>query len=474
MSDALTISKLSFTYKAWTEKTMEPLLEELSLTLAEGSKTLLLAPFNKGKTTLAKIICKVCPKYFPGTLEGDIELFGKALSSLEPWQLLTDCTYVSQNPQEQFVATSVEEELAFPLESLGLGLEMLSQRIEDAIATWGLQDFRTSNEQELSGGERKRVLLAVTKALDSRLWLLDEAFDDLDQAWRLKLKETILQDHRTTLVFASRYLEEFNDLFDTVLLLEDRKVTCYPINELLGRFSELCGDHLPNPLDNQVIQLDAKRQLSCSNLRAERKRLSTLSGQEFVLSVPDFNLQSGELVTLVGPNGSGKSTFSRLLCGLDAPAGGTISVDGSPMEGLELSKRVGYLFQSPDLQIFLPTVGEELSWSLKRRTDLKPAQIQAMVAECAQLFGLDVSDTPTTMSYPLRKALQAAVYYLLDRPFYILDELDSALTYHSALSIIARLRRNGAGILLITHDRQFAQKVAQRSYMIEDGRLVAL
>jgi energy-coupling factor transport system ATP-binding protein len=78
------------------------------------------------------------------------------------------------------------------------------------------------------------------------------------------------------------------------------------------------------------------------------------------------------------------------------------------------------------------------------------------------------------MSYPLRKALQAAVYYLLDRPFYILDELDSALTYQSTLSIIAHLRRNGAGILLITHDRQFADKVAQRSYTIKEGRLIAV
>ena len=89
----------------------------------------------------------------------------------------------------------------------------------------------------------------------------------------------------------------------------------------------------------------------------------------------------------------------------------------------------------------------------------------------AELFGLTLTDTPTTMSYPGRKALQAAVYYLLDRPFYILDELDSALTYHSALTIIAHLRRRGAAILLITHDRLFASKVGGRGYTIEEGRL---
>ncbi|MPN18454.1 hypothetical protein SDC9_165814 [bioreactor metagenome] len=78
------------------------------------------------------------------------------------------------------------------------------------------------------------------------------------------------------------------------------------------------------------------------------------------------------------------------------------------------------------------------------------------------------------MSYPLRKALQAAVYFLLDRPFYILDELDSSLTYHSALSIIARLRQRGAGLLIITHDRHFAGRIAQRGYSIVDGRMESL
>ncbi|HKL59127.1 MAG TPA: ABC transporter ATP-binding protein, partial [Sphaerochaeta sp.] len=89
----------------------------------------------------------------------------------------------------------------------------------------------------------------------------------------------------------------------------------------------------------------------------------------------------------------------------------------------------------------------------------------------ASLFGLDLEETPSTMSYPLRKALQAAVYYLLDRPFYILDELDNALTYRVALSIIALLRRNGAGILLITHDRKFASLVSETTYAIEAGIL---
>lgn len=474
MQHALHISNLQFTYRSWKEEACESLFSDLSLTLEEGSKTLLLAPFNKGKTTLAKIICGVCPKYFPGNLSGSISLFGRELSTLEPWDLLSSCSYVSQNPQEQFVAASVEEELAFPLESLGLSRREMTERIDMALGHWGLESLRTSSQQELSGGERKRVLLAIQEVLQARLWILDEAFDDLDQKWREQLKKTIKESGNAILVLASRYLQEFSDLFDQVVLLDQKRIHTMTLDELLPRFSHLCGDDLPNPLEGQVLDSCKRQTLSCHNLEAQRKRLSTLQGRMFTLSVPDFHLESGELVTLVGPNGSGKSSFSRLLCGLDDPVSGTVTIDGQLFTAKELSKKVGYLFQNPDLQIFLPTVEEELSWSLKRRKDLKVEEMKIRVSECADLFGLKLSDTPTTMSYPLRKALQAAVYFLLDRPFYVLDELDSSLTYYSSLSIIARLRQKGAGLLLITHDRHFASRVAQRGYSIGDGRMVSL
>jgi energy-coupling factor transporter ATP-binding protein EcfA2 len=177
---------------------------------------------------------------------------------------------------------------------------------------------------------------------------------------------------------------------------------------------------------------------------------------------------------LVGANGSGKSTFARLACGLDLPSGGSFSLDGKEATPTMLQRNVGYLFQNPDLQIFLPTVREELSWSLDRDKRISKAEKERRVKECADLFGLCLNDTPTTMSYPERKALQAAVYYLLDRPFYILDELDNALTYAKAQMIVRLLQKNGSGLLIITHDRKFAALVAEKGFAIQEGRLIAL
>ena len=75
------------------------------------------------------------------------------------------------------------------------------------------------------------------------------------------------------------------------------------------------------------------------------------------------------------------------------------------------------------------------------------------------------------MSYGERKRLQSAIYYSLDRPFYILDELDSALSYKESISILEKLASKGAGILLITHDDDFASRVSKRGYRAKEGRI---
>lgn len=468
---SLEVKELFFTYQSWREQENSPVLQGVTITLEQGSKTLLLAPFDRGKSTFARIISGLCPKYLPGKLEGSVHVCGMDLAHTEPWELLPYCGYVSQNPQEQFVALSVEDEIAFPLESLGLERKEIIHRVDTVLEHWGLERLRTSSQQELSGGERKRVLLAVQQAVNPHLWVLDESFDDLDRLWRETLTTLIRENEGTTLVLASRYLEHFEELFDQFVLLDEGKVVYGEKDEILHAFSLLCGDELPNPLTAQKLPLKERHTLTCSDLITIRTRISTLEAKPFRLSVPSFTMNSGDLITLVGPNGSGKSTFSRLLCGLDEPRKGTFSLDGKTLAPRDLNRSVGYLFQNPDLQIFLPTVREELSWSLKRRKDLSETEVEAKVFACAQLFGLELDATPSTMSYPLRKALQAAVYYLLDRPFYILDELDNALTYSVALSIIALLRSNGAGILLITHDRKFARLVGEKTYAIEAGVL---
>lgn len=494
MSDIVSINDLSFSYRNWESRSSDavgvPVFSHVDLTLEEGTRTLILAPPDSGKTTLARIMAGLIPKYMDGTLTGSVVVDGHDLSVTEPWELVRSCGYVSQNPLDEFVASSCEDEIAFPLESLGFPRYEILRHVRAALEKWALEPMREVNAQELSGGERKRLLLAVQDAVCPKLWILDESFDDLDVSWRERLLERISDRGITTLVFGSRYLEQFHGTFDRYGLLNDGTLNFGDEADIALAFERLCetpymdqtGDVVrrswsiepDRPEDRTLGDSEgcvSRHSLACRDVSVIHRRRSAIQEVPFSLLVPDFCMETDSVMSLCGPNGAGKSTFSRMLCGLDAADSGTFLLDGKPASQTMLNRSVGYLFQNPDYQIFLPTVREELAWSLKR-AKLSQSEINRRVEECAELFRLDVKATPATMSFGLRKSLQAAVYYLLNRPFYILDELDSALTYATAFELIGLLRRNGAGILMITHDQQFADALAERTCRIENGRLV--
>ncbi len=473
MALAVDLQDISFSYRDWehgAHQACAPLFSHLSVSLEQGQRMLVLAPPGSGKTTLARMMVGMIPKYMDGTLTGSLCIDGVNLADIQPWDLVTRCGYVSQNPLDELVATTCEDEIAFPLESLGMPRYEIVRRVRSALDMWGLVPMQGASAQQLSGGERKRLLLAVQEAVDPHVWILDESFDDLDEQWREKLLKRISSRKQSTIVFAARYIDQFRGTFDSYAMMSDGQLQVGSEDEIVLAFNQLCDSQGTQDDEQEPMVLSEKHIFSCVDLQVERTRSSAPTLTPFRLDVPHFALESNTITSLCGPNGSGKSTFSRLACGLDKPDSGTILIDGVAATSAVLNRSVGYLFQNPDFQIFLPTVADELAWSL-RRAKLGKDAIKAKVQECADLFHLDVAATPATMSFGLRKTLQAAVYYLLDRPFYILDELDSALTYERAFELIQLLARNGAGILLITHDKTFADAVASKSYVIESGRM---
>lgn len=467
MKHMLEISTLSFAYQGYGEGVSDhPVLQEVNLSVAEGAKVLVLGVPDSGKSTLARILCALVPRYLAGEVAGSILLKGTEVLGKNPWDLLDRCTLVAQNPQEQLLMTTCGDEVAFPLESLGFAHEKLILEVEAALQKWGLLPLKEVNPQELSGGERKRLLLAVSEAIDAPLWIMDEPFDDLDEQWRDILLKKIQKRNGTVVVFASRYLDEFRGTFDQYCLLTEGRIITDTEEFIVEQFEQ--ASEIQFPLAPKTLKTISHR-LSCNQLTIVHPRRSVISNEPFTLHVPELYVEAGEIVALVGPNGSGKSTLSRVLCGLDLALEGSVSLDGSALSAKALQATVGYLFQNPDYGIFLPTVRDELGWSLRRIPRLSSKRKKEIVQSCADLFHLQPADNPTMMGYGARKQLQAAVYYILDRPFVIIDELDSGVTYAAAFEIVSLLRSRGAGIVIITHDRTFARNLAERQYKIVEG-----
>ena len=226
---------------------------------------------------------------------------------------------------------------------------------------------------------------------------------------------------------------------------------------------------------NRFLHGSRRRPRAERQLAVEGVRFRFPDSSDFSLSIDSLELRAGEICSLLGSNGSGKTTLGRILCGLLAPQAGVISLrTGSgfrPASVEELNGRVGYLFQNPDHQIYLPTIHDELAFGL-RRQGMGKGEIDQRIEEAVELFSMpDPSSPPALMSYGGRRRLQAATWWLLPREILILDEIDSGLSCREVERLLDALFLRGPGIILITHDMALAKSVSDRILVMQGGRL---
>lgn len=462
----LACEDLSFRYSSYGSLQNGSIFSDLSFDITEGMMHLLLAEPEAGKSTLCRILCRMIPEYLGGALSGHIT-YGSAtdLLDLPPNALLSKIGAVFQNPEEQLLMTTCEDEIQFPLENLGLPAEQIQDRVEDVLERYELLDYRDTNPSQLSGGEKKRLLLAVTDAVDPELWILDETFEELDEHWKTYVCEYLSGRGKTVLLMASRDHHIYQEYFTRCALLPSSgRIQWSEHAAVLEQFSDTAVEVLKNETPGEEICV--LEELSYSYPQGNRG---------FSLSVDTLRLYRGEIAAFYGPNGSGKSTLSKLVCGLLSPQAGMIrfSSEGEllQVDGPQRMRMCGYLFQNPDFQIFLPTVEDELRYGLKMQDILKK-DADAMIAHVLDIFDLgDPSQPPAVMSYGKRKRLQAAVYYLLDRKICILDEMDSGLSMKMFTHLLALLSAKFDTIVMITHDLQIAKSYAHRIIYLDSGRI---
>ena len=202
-----------------------------------------------------------------------------------------------------------------------------------------------------------------------------------------------------------------------------------------------------------------------------------------VLRGVDLEIREGEILSLLGPSGCGKSTLLLVAAGLLAPQKGTLLLDGVPCGGkgnsrARLREAVGILFQSPEDQLFAETVEADVAFGL-RRSSLPPREVRERTARALSSVGLEPSLYSSLSPFGLsrgemRRVALAGVmvreprFLLLDEPF---SGLDGEGRERLAL-LLHQLRGSGAGILLVTHEWEEVDLLADRAAVLHQGRLV--
>ncbi len=200
----------------------QPVLEDLNLTIREGEWLALIGQNGSGKSTLARhlngLLLPISGQVLVDGLDTAVEE--------ELWQLREKVAFVFQNPDNQLVATSVEDDIAFGPENLGLPTEEISRRVDRALEITHLTGLRQKPPHLLSGGEKQRVAIAGALAMASRYLVLDEPtsmLDPLRRAMVIDCLKTLYQDLGMGIVYVTNIMEEAL-LADRVVVLGQGRI----------------------------------------------------------------------------------------------------------------------------------------------------------------------------------------------------------------------------------------------------------
>ncbi|NDY74046.1 ABC transporter ATP-binding protein [Desulfobacter hydrogenophilus] len=199
-------------------------------------------------------------------------------------------------------------------------------------------------------------------------------------------------------------------------------------------------------------------------------------GQGQVLNGLNFQLRKGERLGLIGPNGSGKSTFMHLLMGLIKPDSGSVRLFGQPMEGekdfKQARKRLGFVFQNADDQLFSPTVVEDVAFGLLNNGKT-PKEAVALSKKMLQALDLDGFEDRITykLSGGEKKLVSLATVLVMEPDVLLLDEPTTGLDEQTVRRIVDLLNDLDMGYVVVSHEFDFLAKTTRDIFAMKNGQI---
>jgi energy-coupling factor transport system ATP-binding protein len=464
-----------------------PAIADLTLTIDEGELVVVTGATGSGKSTLLGLVTALVPHFTGGRLLGTVRVAGRETSTHPPRMLADVVGHVSQVPSDSFVTDTVEDELAYGMESLGVEPPVMRRRVEETLDLLGLTSLRRRPLVDLSAGEAQRVAIGAALTPHPHVLVLDEPTSALDPPAAeevLAIVARLVADLGLTVLIAEHRLERVVQFADrAVLVAGDGSVTIGPVAEVMRRtpapppvveLARLAGWD-PPPLtvrDARRAATDLRQRIAdiCPPERQGRAgdvvrslRAATVAydGQT-VLGPVDLDVTTGEVLAVMGRNGAGKSTLLSLLVGLTKPTTGRVA--GSDPAALVPHRPIDLLY--------CESVAAECA-AADREAGLEPGATRSMLAR----IGPDLPGTthPRDLSEGGRLVLALAIMLARSPRLLLLDEPTRGLDYAAKGRLIPLLRALAAAdraIVLVTHDVELVGAVADRTVVLADGEKV--
>ncbi|MBO7649639.1 MAG: energy-coupling factor transporter ATPase [Lachnospiraceae bacterium] len=505
-------------------------IDGVSIDVEKGQFIAVLGHNGSGKSTFAKQLNALL-----APTEGTVIVCGMDTRDDEQiWEIRKSAGMVFQNPDNQIIATIVEDDVAFGPENLGVETGEMKRRVEESLKAVGMYEHRKESPNHLSGGQKQRVAVAGILAMKPECIILDEPTAMLDPNGRKEVLRTIRRLNREegiTVIHITHYMSEVTEA-DTIFVMDHGKVAMQGTPKLIfsqvEKLQELGLDapqatilahklrqggiplpegilsvegfteayralpeayHVRNPyesipehVEESVTELNNEAPLLelrdvtytySPNTAYEKKALDSVSLQ----------IRQGEFVCLIGHTGSGKSTLIQLLNGLEKPTSGLVLYRGQNIneKGYDrraLRSKVGLVFQYPEHQLFESTVLRDVCFGPKNQ-GLSEEEQKERAKGALKLVGVGEelwNDSPLALSGGQKRRVAIAGVLAMHPEVLILDEPTAGLDPQGRdeiLSEIARIRREaGITVVLVSHSMEDVAGYANWVHVMDGGKLL--
>jgi len=493
----LRFENVTYTYP-FAEK---PAVRGIDFEVRPGEVVLVTGRSGCGKSTLMRLANGLCPGWFKGRLEGRVLVDGKSTLDLPLKDMSRLCGTLFQDPEQQFFALGVEDELAFVHEWRGLPAEETREKVRSFARSFGIGHILGQSIHELSEGQKQKVGLASIMSQEPKVLVLDEPTANLDPESTVELAHRLrmLKESGMAILVVDHRLYWLEGVADRVLVMKEGEVVAQ------GNFGLLKDDGLRASCGLRGWHVDdARPHLPESAAPAaessQPERGFRMEGVTFAYKgqAPIFEHASAFLApgvtALIGDNGAGKTTLARLMTGLNKAQSGRFFFNGAEIAASDLLRRVGIVLQNADHQLHMKTVAQELEVCLElaerlekqaakqkareRREDAAAQQCPAVrrpraeqVRELLELFGLEglAERHPQSLSGGEKQRLVIACAFAKRPRVLILDEPTSGLDGENMRRIANALRllaEHGACVLVITHDLELMKLSCSRALLL--------
>ena len=521
----ITLDNVSYYYKSYNDDgTVGSAVgvENVSLEIQEGSFVALVGHNGCGKSTLAKLLNGLLiPK------SGVVAVNGLDTANRDNvFEIRKNVGMVFQNPDNQIVATIVEEDVAFAPENLGVEPKEIRRRVDDALEQVDMYEFREHAPHQLSGGQKQRVAIAGIIAMQPRCIVMDEPTAMLDPKGRREVMKTIKQlnrEHGITVILITHYMDEAAQA-DRVAVMDGGRIIMDDVPRKIfakwkklrevgldvPQVTELCAmlrEKGVNISDEIIFEDECAEAVAKLPLKAKRadvapkaesvstekrESIARLDGVTYKYSVGtpfektavdnvSVEIEKGEFVGIIGHTGSGKSTLIQHFNGLVKPTEGAVFIDGRDIHAKDVKLRdvrfkVGLVFQYSEHQLFEDTVAKDIAYGPKNM-GLSDEEIQKAVKEAAESMGIThlLEKSPFELSGGQQRRVALAGVLAMNPEVLILDEPAAGLDPKGREKILNLIKqyhgKSGKTVLLVSHSMEDIVRFADKVLVMNKGRL---